>query len=244
MPRLQRFRLVGIPQLVVQRGIDRQAVFFDDVDYECFLEVLQGRATSYGVSVHAYSLMTNHIHLLVTPGEEDAVPRMMRHLEVRYVRYVNQRYRRSGTLWDGRYRARLVDSEDYFLICQRYIELNPVRAGMVSNPAGYRWSSYACNALGGADGTVMPLEAYMDLGATEHARQEAYRVFCCETADSCDVERVRAALRHNHVLGHDGFKRQVEAMFSRKVGAGRVGRSRKSGADAEGRKEQIELPLK
>ena len=232
-----------MPQHVVQRGLDRHAVFFEDADYEHYLDVLSDSAESYRMLVHAYCLMTNHVHLLVTPQERDSVPHAMRRLGSQYVRFANRRYGRSGTLWDGRYRASLVDSDTYFLVCQRYIELNPVRAGMVVEPGAYRWSSFACNALGTDDGRVVPHAVYRDLGVDEAARREAYRALFAQAMDSEQVEAVRAALQHNHALGSDRFKRQVESMLGRKLGTGRPGRPAKPPLQESGAEEQGELPL-
>ena len=138
MPRPHRFQLAGIQQHVVQRGVDRQAVFFEDIDREVYLDTLAESALWYGVSVHAYCLMANHVHLLVTPEVAGALSRTMRRLGSRYVAFINRQYGRTGTLWGGRFHACLVDSERYLFVCHRYIELNPVRAGLVVNPADYR----------------------------------------------------------------------------------------------------------
>jgi putative transposase len=127
-----------LAQHIIQRGNNRQAVFFAEADYRLYLDSLQQAATRYDCGVHAYVLMTNHVHLLVTPYTEGGLSRLMQSVGRRYVRYVNSMYRRSGTLWDGRFNAALIDSERYLLTCMRYIELNPVRAGMVYHPGGYR----------------------------------------------------------------------------------------------------------
>lgn len=146
MPRPPRPDLAGVPQHVIQRGNDRQACFFHEDDRLTYLTLLREAALRHGCDVHAYVLMTNHVHLLVTPVEKGAVSRMMQTLGRNYVTHVNARYRRTGTLWEGRYKSCLVDSEDYVLACYRYIELNPVRAGMVETPSEYQWSSHRCNA--------------------------------------------------------------------------------------------------
>src|SRR5262249_15402437 len=148
MTRLGRYFLPDQPLHVIQRGNNRQAIFFDDDDYAQFRAFLAQAADAHGCAVHAFVLMTNHIHLLVTPSRETSVPRMMQSLGRRYVRKVNDHYQRSGTLWEGRYRAAPIDSEVYFLACSRYIELNPVRARMCATPADHPWSSYRANAHG------------------------------------------------------------------------------------------------
>ena len=146
MARQPRIDLKGVPQHLIQRGNNRLACFFDDNDRYRYLEWLAVAAAKYGGAVHAYVLMTNHVHLLATGHEKGALGRMMQSLGRRYVRYVNSRYRRSGTLWEGRYKSSLVDSDQYLLTCYRYIELNPVRAFLVTTPGDYRWSSFNCNA--------------------------------------------------------------------------------------------------
>ena len=149
MPRQLRYNLPGIPQHVIQRGNNRQATFFSDEDYMRYLADLKSACDQHQCEVHAYVLMTNHVHLLMTPHNGDGIAKTMQSLGRRYVVYINQTYRRTGTLWEGRYKAALIDSENYLLTCYRYIELNPVRAeGMVDHPGKYRWSSYRANALG------------------------------------------------------------------------------------------------
>lgn len=244
MPRARRYLLAGVPQHIVQRGIDRQAVFFEDVDYESFLGLMAASAESYRVSVHAYCLMTNHYHLLVTPHERMSIPRFMRYRSGSYVRHANIRYGRTGTLWDGRYRASLVDEEGYFLVCHRYIELNPVRAGMVKIPGRYRWSSYPRNAWGAEDRCVTPHSMYRALGRCEASRQAAYRgLFEGVLVDEL-VDEVRVALRHNHVLGNERFKDQVQAMLARKLGPGRPGRPREKDEAGFPSQEQRKLPFR
>ena len=147
MARLPRLNLPNIPQHVVQRGNNRQACFFAEQDYLVYLDKLKEYSKKYQVAVHAYVLMTNHVHLLMTPTTEKGVSQLMQSLGRYYVRYVNQTYHRSGTLWEGRYKSTLVNSEQYFLLVSRYIELNPVRAAMVNHPAEYPWSSFQGNAL-------------------------------------------------------------------------------------------------
>ena len=133
---------------VIQRGNNRQACFYADQDYQFFLEWLGKYAKETGCAIHAYVLMTNHVHLLVTPKQAESAGQLMKRLGQRYVQYVNRTYRRSGTLWEGRFRSCLTQDDEYLLRCYRYIELNPVRAGMVSHPAEYPWSSYQVNGQG------------------------------------------------------------------------------------------------
>ena len=164
MARLSRFVLPGQPQHLIQRGNNRQAVFFAEDDYQFYRETLRDACGNHDCHIHAYVMMTNHVHLLITPITETGISKVMQSLGRRYVQHVNFKYRRTGTLWEGRYRATLLDSERYLLSCQRYIELNPVRAGMVKHPGEYPWSSYRCNALGEPDELVSAHELLRRLG--------------------------------------------------------------------------------
>lgn len=172
--------------------------------------------------------MTNHVHLLVTPQEVGAIGRLMQSLGRRYVQYVNARYRRSGTLWEGRYKGALIDSERYLLTCSRYIELNPVRAGMVVHPAEYRWSSYATNAQGQADPVVSPHMEYAALGRDESTRQSAYRELFRQHLEPRIVDEIRSTLNQCRVYGSERFKDEIELMLQRCVRPGKAGRPRKS----------------
>ena len=234
MPRPQRLRLAGIAQHVVQRGIDRQAIFFEDADREFYLKCLSETARWYGLAVHAYCLMTNHVHLLVTPQQADSLARCMQRLGGHYVRYVNRRSGRTGTLWDGRYRACLVDCDHHLLTCYRYIELNPVRAAMAKQAAGYRWSSHRHTAWGRSDPLVSPHECYLALGDSDPGRREAYRALFGTQLSAQTLDQVRAALQHNHVLGGARFREQVAVMLGRRVGRGRPGRPPKDAGPPSG----------
>ncbi len=171
--------------------------------------------------------MTNHVHLLLTPGHEDAIGRLWQYLGRHYVLYINHRYGRSGTLWEGRYKASLVQEEDYLLACYRYIEINPVRAGMVEGPGGYRWSSYYRNALGGADPIIVSHERYRALGGSEAERQQTYMGLFRVHVDAGQLKQIREAWLTGTPLGNNRFKEQVEAMLGRKVGQPRQGRPKK-----------------
>lgn len=231
MSRRKRFDLPGYPLHVVQRGVDRRACFFSSEDYQAYLNWLLQAARHYQCAIHAYVLMTNHVHLLVTPQVSFGVGRMMQYLGRYYVRYVNHAYGRTGTLWEGRYKASVVGGERYLLACYRYIELNPVRAGMVSDPADYPWSSYRYHAHGEPDGLVREHEIYTRLGPTREVRTSGYRrLFEGELGEDLLAE-VRAATQHCHVLGGERFKAEIEAMLGRRLGTGRPGRPRKDGED-------------
>ena len=145
MPRRPRIKLAGLPQHVVQRGINREPCFFAEEDYHSYLHWLQKAAADWHCAIHAYVLMTNHVHLLVSPETEPALAKLMQSVGRRYVQYINRSYKRSGSLWEGRYKSSVIQAETYLLTCMRYIELNPVRAGMVQDPGQYRWSSYRHN---------------------------------------------------------------------------------------------------
>lgn len=228
MPRPQRFQVVGVPQHVVQRGVNRQAVFFADHDREFFLDTLAESSSWYGMHVHAYCLMTNHIHLLVTPMTQDALSHTMRRLGSLYAACVNKRYGRTGSLWGGRFRSCLVDSERYFLVCQRYIELNPVRAGIVAAPADYHWSSFGRNGLGMSNQLVTPHATYAGLGNTNEHRCANYRALFAEVMDTDVLRSVRDSLQQNHVFGSDRFKWRMETMLARKLHTGKRGRPKKT----------------
>jgi len=175
MARLPRLCPTDIPQHVIQRGNNRQVCFAAKQDFAVFAGWLDEYAREFSVELHAWVFMTNHVHLLVTPREEAAVSRLMQALGRRYVRYFNREYRRSGTLWEGRYKSCLVQADLYLLNCQRYIELNPVRAKMVSAAGEYPWSSYQAHGLGLVVGMHTPHEIYLAFGADTETRLEAYR---------------------------------------------------------------------
>ncbi|MEZ5830662.1 MAG: transposase [Dongiaceae bacterium] len=217
MPRLGRYFLPDQPQHVIQRGNDRQAVFFSDEDREAYLGWLLAAARKHGCAIHAYVLMTNHVHLLATPALGRSLPGMMQSLGRRYVRYLNDAHGRTGTLWEGRYRAAPIDSERYLLACSRYIELNPVRARMVRHPRAYRWSSYRANALGGADPLVTPHALYLGLGRSAAERRESYRALFRETLAEEFVDELRAATNGGWALGGEAFKRRIAKAAKRRA---------------------------
>jgi putative transposase len=188
--------------------------------------------------VHAYVLMTNHVHLLVTPERADSAALMMKHLGQRYVQYINRTYKRSGTLWEGRFRSCLAQSEDYVLACYRYIELNPVRAGIVRHPREYRWSSYRANAEGKADELVSPHEQYLRMGRELRERREAYQALFKAHLDDTLVTQIRAATNGNYALGNQRFQLDIERALGRRATKGKAGRPK---AQAEHSSEQLDL---
>jgi putative transposase len=227
MPRTPRLVLPGIPLHVVQRGNDRKACFRHEHDRLLYLDELRTLCRDAQCAVHAYVLMTNHVHLLMTPNDQGGIGRLMQALGRRYVRHFNDRYQRTGTLWEGRYRAGPVDGEAYLLRCHRYIELNPVRAGMVAVPGDYRWSSYVGNALGEDDSLLTPHAAYFALGADSDERQRAYRDLVAEAVPDHETAFIRQQLQRQHVLGDAPFRKAIEAVAARRVGPGTIGRPKK-----------------
>jgi len=224
MPRRARLKIAGVPQHIIQRGNNRAVCFFADDDYRYYLESLAEGAHRYGCALHAYVLMTNHVHLLVTPDTEEGISKTMRHLGSRYVQYINYVYRRSGTLWEGRFKSNLIDSERYLLTCYRYIELNPVRAGIVGHPGDYPWSSYGTHALGRKDELLRDHPLYAALGATTEARQAAYRDLFRYQTDSETLKAIRESVNSGMVLGRERFKDEIEAALGRRVRPSERGR--------------------
>ncbi|MDI1294178.1 MAG: transposase [Methylobacter sp.] len=224
MPRKPRFYQPGIPVHVFQRGHNKTPVFFDDEDYLVYLRCLKASADLCGCRVHAYVLMTNHVHLLVTPESSTAISRLFQGIGRHFVPYMNKTYLRCGSLWEGRHKGCIIESEAYFLICMRYIEMNPVRAGMVEHAAQYRWSSYAANALGVDNAVIQPHEQYLALGSTHEARQSTYRGLFALKSDADELDIIRASLCSGTPLGNECFKKQIETMAGRKVGLIKPGR--------------------
>jgi len=217
MARLGRYFIAGQALHLIQRGNNRQAIFHSDDDYRIYRSWLGEAAQEYGCAIHAYVLMTNHVHLLVTPDNKDSVPRTMQVLGRRYVRHFNFSYRRTGTLWEGRYRAAPIDSEAYFLSCGRYIELNPVRAKLVARPLDYRWSSYRAHAHGKADPLLTSHAVYEGLGRNAAAREGAYRALF-ETPLAKDfVDALRDATNGGWALGSERFKAGIAKALKRRV---------------------------
>lgn len=212
MPRLRRYCPIGIPVHIIQRGNNRHPCFASNDDMATYTHNLDKASTRYQVDIHAWVFMSNHVHLLVTPNLIDGVSSMMQHIGRHYVRYFNKKYSRTGTLWEGRFRSCLVQQENYFLICQRYIELNPVRANMVDDPADYQWSSYRTNALGLESKINQPHEIYLSLGTSARKRQTAYRSLFGREISAGIIKEIRGATNKGLVLGSEKFKDAMEAM--------------------------------
>ena len=226
MPRKPRFNLPGVPQHIIQRGNNREPCFFSEQDYLRFIEDLATASGKYQCRIHAYVLMTNHVHLLITPTVENALSQMMQALGRRYVYYINRQYGRTGTLWEGRYKSCLVDSDRYLLTCMRYIELNSVRAGMVEHPGDYKWSSYHTNAYGHEDRLIHRHPLYIALGISGIEREKAYRELFQQHIDGDTIHQIRESLNHELVLGRSYFKDKVEQMTQRQTRLGKSGRPR------------------
>ena len=228
MARLPRFCPPGIPQHVIQRGNNRSICFAGDQDYAAYANWLKQYSKEHYVAIHAWVFLTNHVHLLVTPNSWEGLSLMMQALGRRYVRYFNYRYRRTGTLWEGRFKSGLVQSEIYLLQCYRYIELNPVRANMIGDPAEYNWSSYRCNGLGVETSLCTPHTEYLKLGKNKAERLQAYRNLFKTRIDGELLEQIRGSVNKGLALGNDRFKDEIEKLFGRRVKPGNMGRPKKS----------------
>jgi putative transposase len=226
MPRTRRLDLAGMTQHVIQRGNDRLPCFFRDIDHVRYLQDLRDAASQNSCRIHAYVLMTNHVHLLVTPDHAGAVARMMQAVGRRYVRFVNDALQRTGTLWEGRYKSCLVDSERYVLACQRYIELNPVRAGLSATAAGYRWSSHAGNGLGRIDPVLSPHPVHLELSGDAAERCRRYRALVAQGIAPAELAALRLYAQRQRALGSDRFQAAIERQLHQRAGIGCPGRPR------------------
>lgn len=228
MARLPRFTVPGYPQHIIQRGNNRCSIFNCTKDYLFYLDKLHESSNEHGCKIHAYVLMTNHVHLLVTPVYEASISKMQQMMGRYYVQYFNYHYRRTGTLWEGRYKATLIDNERYFLTCMRYIELNPVRAKMVVAPDEYRWSSYHYNALGVSDYIISPHEEYCLLGTNDEIRQNAYIKMFNVPISAKEINTIREMTNKGWVLGSESFKKKIQKRAERPVQPASRGGDRKS----------------
>ena len=234
VPRKPRLIIPNVPVHITQRGVDRCVTFISDDDFALYLWILRDASVRARCAVHSYALMTNHVHLLLTPADSDAPACLMRALGQRYVRYFNDRYRRTGTLWEGRFRSTIVDSDRYFWACSRYIERNPVRAGLVDDPGAYHWSSYRRNACGTDDGIVTPHSLYTSLGGDTDARRTAYRELCATEVPPVVVAEIRTAVRGRHTLGMTAYHQAVAAMYGDPADPGGPEPARESAGDPAG----------
>lgn len=207
MPRTARCVVAGYPLHVVQRGLNRQPCFFEHSDYVAYLRYLAEFSTEFGCAVHAYCLMTNHVHLLLTPRSQNACARLMKKIGQCHVQRINHRLERTGTLWEGRFYSSLVTSDSYALACHRYVDLNPVRAAMVKAPDEYRWSSYSANAGFGSNSILSHHPSYLALHTDREARTRAYRDLCAEQLPDAIAEEIRKATRLGGTVGAERRKR-------------------------------------
>lgn len=212
MPRQTRRFIPGLSQHVIQRGNNRSAIFRVPSDYQFFLVILRNAAGRCGVEVHGYALMTNHLHLIVTPASRTSLPEMMQTIGRTYVRFFNTRYERTGALWEGRYRASMLHDEEYWMTCLRYIELNPVRAGLVAAPELYRWSSYRAHALGRQDALATPHPLYLGFGGTPEDRQRAWQAVCVAPMEEEHLKRIRLAVHAGRSLGKPAVPEAAEGI--------------------------------
>ena len=241
MPRRPRLNLAGLPQHIIQRGNNRSACFFADEDYRYYLHWLRLLSAKHGCAIHAYVLMTNHIHLLLTPADPAGASRLMQGLGRRYVPYVNQRYQRSGTLFEGRFKACVVSAEDYLLNCYRYIELNPVRAGMVTHPADYPWSSYRHHAMGQPDPIIQDHALFGALDGDAISRRAAYAALLQAEPTAQMLADIRTATNRGQAMGDERFIEMINAALGRPRQPNRGGRPRRDTHRIDGLQTDLEL---
>jgi putative transposase len=224
MARLARVSPVGVPQHVIQRGNNRQVCFAREQDFTAYIGWLKVYSKKYEVDIHAWVLMTNHTHILCTPQRVDGVSNMMQSLGRQYVRYFNYAHERSGTLWEGRYRSCLVETENYLLHLYRYIELNPVRAGMVDTPSAYKWSSYQINGMGKVSDLCTPHPLYLAIDHSAKTRQLAYRELFKTRVEGTLLTEIRDATNKGLAVGNQHFKKEIEALTGRRMLPAKMGR--------------------
>ena len=213
---------------VLQRGHNRSASFSDESEFELYLGLLGEFCVKTECKLHAYVLMSNHVHLLLTPEHARSVTELMSRVNQRFVQHVNRKRERTGSLWEGRFKSSLIDSERYFFSCQRYIELNPVRAQMVDHPGGYKWSSYGFNAGGEPSQFVAPHDLYLALGPTDVARRRSYRELFRGEIPGAHVDAIRAGVRGGRPVGGEAFVNEMSRLFGARVVRGKSGRRSKS----------------
>ncbi len=226
MARKPRMLLGDMPCHIIQRGNNRQACFYERSDYIFYLDCLKEAGKKFNCAIHAYVLMTNHVHLLVTPRDEQGVSKMMQSIGRRYVQYFNYQYKRSGTLWEGRFKASAVQSDNYLLACYRYIEMNPVRALMVDHPSEYRWSSYRANAGADIVEWILPHQEYCRLGAGEEERAMAYRELFRHSIDNEKVHWFTERVLKEFPTGNERFRIEIENALGMTFKRENVGRPR------------------
>jgi putative transposase len=230
MPRRARLQIPGYPLHIVQRGHNRAACFLEPSGFELYLGLLSELRGDFSCRIHAFALMTNHLHLLLTPDQEGGASELMRHVNLRFVQAMNRRYGRTGSGFEGRFWSSVVETSNYLLACQRYIELNPVRAGIVRRPEQYRWSSYGANAYGEPCPFVEPHAEYLALGRREEGRRAAYRGLFAQSIDDAQLCGIRLAIRSSLPYGSDDFISDLESKTGMRLRKGKPG---PKGAQAE-----------
>lgn len=230
MPRLHRTIIPGVPMHVIQRGNNRTPLFLNGEDFALGRLILEEASKKFACAVHAYVLMGNHMHLLMTPADKLGPARMMQSIGIRYVRYFNHRYERTGTLWEGRYRAAHIQTSQHFLNCCRYIELNPIRANLVANPSDYPWSSFRHNALGRPDPIVTPHSLVQSMGQHPAERAAAYQSLFDYSLDPDACELIRSATNAGIAVGDENFQRKLERSTRRRMTFAQRGGDRRSPA--------------
>jgi putative transposase len=227
MARKPRLFVADIPYHVVQRGNNKSPVFFTDQDYLFFLDVLQEAKVKHPCSIYSYCLMTNHFHLLLEPKDKDNISLLIKLLGAKYVHYINKVYTRTGTLWEGRFKCSLIDKESYFLSCLRYIETNPVRAGIVNAPELYCWSSYRFRAFGEKNPILDFDPWYNSLGNDDEERQFIYRQFFQNLMPEPAIKVIREMTNKGGIIGTDDFRTQIEEITQRRIVIRPPGRPKK-----------------
>lgn len=228
MARLPRLVVPNQPHHIIQSGNDRQSIFRDTGDYAAFLGWLREATRQFKVAIHAYALMPNHLRLLASPSDDAGLARMMQWVGRHYVPYFNVRYQRTGTLWQGRYKATVIDSEQYFLLCSRYIELNPVRTGIVADPADYPWSSFAHHVGFKSDPLITDHPLYWALGNTPFSREAAYKALVDQGLTTGQVNVLDEATLKGWPLGSEKFKTLLAKQVNRRVSPAKRGRPAKA----------------
>ena len=223
----------GMPVHITHRGNNRQDCFYAEGDRAFYLFHLRRLLPNAQCALHAYCLMTNHVHLLLTPATVDSCARLMQRLAQLHTQYVNRTYGRSGSLWEGRFHSCLVQSEEYLLACYRYVERNPVEAGLCDRPGEYEWSSCRTNAHGIIDSAISPHEEYLRLGSGAESRRAAYRELLAEPVPSKTLDEIRAATHGNFALGNEVFTRAVSLALGKRAYRGTPGRPSQSGSCVE-----------
>lgn len=228
MPRKPRFFLPNIPVHILLRGNGRRVVFAEDSDRKAYLGWMKEASEKYKVDIHAYMLMDNHVHLLLSTKEPSHISKVMQHIGRKYVPYFNHKYEKSGTLWEGRFKGSMIESEQYLLCCYRYIELNPVRANIVNRPEEWKWSSYASNGYGEDDPLIKPHPLYLAIHKDKEKRINYYRGGFRQVLDAALINDLRSAVQTGTPLGNNKFKEEIEQLLGVKIGYAKRGRPKKS----------------